>query len=71
MTTSDALRLAVRVYPESPDPLRTPYRSAWRRPDMLLVFDTETRIDTSQRLTFGSYRIIIRGRCVEEAEVRR
>jgi hypothetical protein len=33
----------------------------------MLVFDAETRIDATQRLTFGSYRFIERGRCLEEA----
>jgi hypothetical protein len=32
----------------------------------MLVFDTETRIDATQRLTFGSYRFIQGGGCIEE-----
>lgn len=32
----------------------------------MLVFDTETSVDETQRLTFGSYRLIICGRCVKE-----
>lgn len=32
----------------------------------MLVFDTETRIDATQRLTFGSYRFLVDGRCQEE-----
>jgi hypothetical protein len=32
----------------------------------MFVFDTETRTDATQRLTFGSYRFIVSGRCVEE-----
>ena len=32
----------------------------------MLVFDTETRTDATQRLTFGSYRFISDGRCLEE-----
>jgi hypothetical protein len=32
----------------------------------MLIIDTETRIDATQRLTFGSYRAVIYGRCVEE-----
>ncbi|WP_433973937.1 hypothetical protein [Tunturiibacter lichenicola] len=32
----------------------------------MLVFDTETRIDATQRLTFGSYRFILDGECQEE-----
>ena len=33
----------------------------------MFVFDTETRVDATQRLTFGSFRFIVGGRCVEEA----
>lgn len=32
----------------------------------MLVFDCETRIDQTQRLTFGSYRFVVEGRCLEE-----
>lgn len=32
----------------------------------MLVFDTETRIDATQSLTFGSYRFIVRGQSLEE-----
>jgi hypothetical protein len=32
----------------------------------MLVFDTETRTDSTQRLTFGSYRFIVSGKCLEE-----
>jgi hypothetical protein len=32
----------------------------------MIVFDTETRTDAMQCLTFGSYRCIINGRCLEE-----
>jgi hypothetical protein len=32
----------------------------------MLVFDTETRIDASQRLTFGSYRFLVNGQLREE-----
>lgn len=32
----------------------------------MVVFDTETRTDATQRLTFGCYRGIISGRCFEE-----
>jgi hypothetical protein len=33
----------------------------------MLVWDTETRIDVTQRLTFGSYRFILNGECLREA----
>ena len=32
----------------------------------MLVFDTETRTDTAQAFTFGSYRFFDRGLCLEE-----
>jgi len=32
----------------------------------MLVFDTETRVDETQRLTFGSYRFFTGGECQEE-----
>jgi hypothetical protein len=36
----------------------------WRLPDSNLVFDTETRSDHVQRLTFGSYRFVKKGECL-------
>ena len=32
----------------------------------MLVFDCETRTDKAQALTFGSYRFLVEGRCLEE-----
>src|SRR5438477_8419203 len=58
--------LAVRAYPQSPKPPTKPDRRTWRRSPLMLVFDTETRTDATQRLTFGSYRFISDGRCLEE-----
>jgi hypothetical protein len=59
--------LAIRVYPE---PLiakeRAPARRPWKRPESMLVFDTETTVDATQRLLFGSYRFIDQGECKEE-----
>jgi hypothetical protein len=70
MTIINSLPVAVRVYPEpnisvseNPNEQR---RKKWRRPDAMLVIDTETRIDETQRLTFGSYRFIRDGACQEE-----
>ena len=37
------------------------------RPDAMFVFDTETRTDATQRLTFGSYRFIVAEQCLKEA----
>jgi len=65
--TRDTLPFAVRVYPVASD--ATPRKSSTRvlaRPKVRLVFDTETRTDATQALTFGSYRFIVEGKCLEE-----
>jgi len=61
------LPIAVRVYPDlaKPDLDRAEDGSA-PQPDAMLVFDCETRTDEAQALTFGSYRFIARGECLEE-----
>ena len=66
------LPVAVRVYPQ-PENLKQQNarqtvhsRKPWRWPNAMLVFDTETRTDAPQRLTFGSYRFIVNGQCREE-----
>lgn len=64
-----ALPIAIRVYPltaKDADRKLSLRRKWWRFPDEMIVFDTETRTDQIQRLTFGGYRIIIYGKCVEE-----
>ena len=59
---------------------RRPTRSCSRFPDLkptqperkapqidgMLVFDCESRADKTQALTFGSYRFLVAGRCLEE-----
>jgi hypothetical protein len=60
------LPIAIRVYPESAERKPRALKS-WRRPDAMIVFDTETRVDAPQRLMFGSYRFIQAGECLEEA----
>lgn len=64
------LPVAVRVYPQPGNLKQTKQakhlRKPWKRPDAVLVFDTETRTDAPQRLTFGSYRFIVNGLCREE-----
>jgi DNA polymerase III epsilon subunit-like protein len=61
------LDLAVRVYPVltkgEPHVRET---ETLRRPDMMLLIDTETRTDETQRLTFGSFRLFKKGRCIKE-----
>jgi hypothetical protein len=61
----DSLPIAVRVYPTIK---KRKQSKQWKyvRPDSMLVVDTETRIDPTQRLTFGNYRFIVRGECLEE-----
>jgi len=63
--TLTSLPSAVRVFPESPE--REPRTlKSWRRPSAMLVFDTETRVDAPQRLTFGSFRFLHHGECVDQ-----
>jgi len=60
------LTIAVRVYPDWPREdwgFDRPDRK-WRLPESGLVFDTETRADHIQRLTFGSYRFVRNGECL-------
>jgi hypothetical protein len=61
------LVLAVRPYPkpEGVNERKQPQK-VHKLPDKMLVFDTETRTDASQRLTFGSYRVLVDGKCLEE-----
>ena len=66
MARDSFLRIAVRAYPLPAG--KAPHKpSRWRQPySAMLVFDTETRIDHTQALMFGSYRFIDQGACVEE-----
>ena len=69
MTEPAPLPVAVRVYPEprlGGAQRKRKKLAHWRRPKTMLVFDTETRTDETQSLTFGSYRFIEGGRCLEE-----
>lgn len=65
---SNPLPIAIRVYPEAQAETtqRNKKSKPLTRPDSYLVFDTETRTDATQRLTFGGYRFIQKGRCLEE-----
>jgi hypothetical protein len=66
---SNVFDLAVRVFPERVHAGRNGGRRVWKpaaRPEAVFVFDTETRVDAPQRLTFGSYRFIVSERCLEE-----
>ena len=66
--THDRLPVALRVYPIGTDTARRKVSTRVPpRPKVRLVFDTETRIDATQPLTFGSYRFIVDSKCLEEA----
>ena len=61
------LHIALRAYPcagMKPKPEQKEY--LWRCPETILVFDTETRTDATQRLMFGCYRYIENRVCKEE-----
>ena len=58
--------IAIRVYPEPPVKQKGRSNKRLDRPETMLVLDTETTTDATQRLLFGSYRFIDRSRCVEE-----
>jgi hypothetical protein len=60
---SQSLPIAVRVYPDLKP--TQPQRKA-PQIDGMLVFDCESRTDKTQALTFGSYRFLVAGRCLEE-----
>ena len=64
----DALPIAVRAYTEPTRQMKTRQRRrlSTERARYTLVFDTETRTDAAQALTFGSYRFFDGARCVEE-----
>src|SRR5687767_1682360 len=67
---STPLAIAVRAYSLPLDKESyVPSRRKWTRPEWMLVFDTETRIDAPQALTFGSYRFFDQGACVEEGVI--
>ncbi len=69
MTQPTALTLAVRAYPipaGTKDRTESRRLTRWRRPHQILVFDTETRTDTAQALTFGGYRYYEHCLCLEE-----
>jgi len=62
-----SLAIAVRIYPQPQGVGREPWsRRSQRIPEAMLIFDTESRTDETQRLTFGSYRFVVAGQCLEE-----
>ncbi len=61
------LPIAIRVFPllERIEP-KNRTDKIWRAPRAMFVVDTETRTDSTQRLTFGSYRFFVDGELQEE-----
>lgn len=71
VSSPDLLPLAVRAYavpPADSEPQATRKRraSSPQRPNLVLVFDTETTVDRAQRLLFGSWRVYRRETCIDE-----
>src|SRR5882762_7412237 len=61
------LAVAIRVFPAlKPIEPKSRKNKVWRLPRAMFVFDTETRTDASQRLTFGSYRFFLGNELREE-----
>jgi hypothetical protein len=61
------LAVAIRVFPAlKPTELKSHKNRVWRLPHAMFVFDTETRTDACQQLTFGSYRFFVNGELREE-----
>lgn len=62
-----SIPVAIRVYPVAQtNSNKRPSSRHWNRPGCMLIFDTETTVDQSQRLLFGCYRFIDGGVCREE-----
>jgi hypothetical protein len=60
------ISLAVRAFPDAGSRKTKSDGKPWHCPKAVAVFDTETRTDPTQSLTFGSYRFFVKGRCLEE-----
>src|SRR5260370_34774822 len=66
-----AIIIAVRVYPHTKktdddfDPKKK-RKGQWNIPETMFLWDTESRTDRTQRLTFGSYRLVQAGQLVKE-----
>ena len=58
--------VAIRIYPEPPKDARGRNNTKADRPDTMIVFDTETTTDPTQRLLFGCYRFLENGICTKE-----
>src|ERR1700730_16033847 len=69
-TMSEPHDIFVRAHTVVPEKKRPQRPSPAKWPEHVLVFDTETTIDTAQKLNFGAYRLCMLGpagyQCVEE-----
>jgi hypothetical protein len=66
MTTVDRLPIAVRAYTPPTSERRPSKTRPWNMPGLVLVFDTETTTDPTQRLLFGVWRVYQDGTCIDE-----
>lgn len=63
---TDFLPVAVRAYTPAADPPKRPRHTSWTKPSLVLVIDTETTVDATQRLRFGVWRVYERGELLDE-----
>jgi hypothetical protein len=66
-----SLVIAIRVYPDTKKEELNLHKEKkrsgkWRFPNTIFIWDTETRTDETQRLTFGSYRLVDAGQLIKE-----
>jgi hypothetical protein len=67
MTRSpDRLPIAVRAYTQPQRPRGASKPRSWKLPALVLVFDTETTTDATQRLLFGVWRVYQEGVLIDE-----
>lgn len=67
MTASpDRLPVAVRAYTPAQKARSATKTRAWKLPSLVLVFDTETTTDATQRLLFGVWRVYQDGALIDE-----
>lgn len=62
----DRLPVAVRAYTPPTTPRRASRAHPWKMPAAVLVFDTETTTDATQRLLFGVWRVYHEGTVIDE-----
>lgn len=65
-TPPDLLPIAVRAYTPPTSPRRSSNARTWTLPSLVLVVDTETTTDPTQRLTFGVWRVYKESTLIDE-----